>query len=275
MGKRGRGTLPARHRAQPFGRHPFAAWLRADRGTLPRCIPTHVLAVIAVADNLFALDEFDALLREELVDASAFAASRPAGRALAIQACAANRELPVDLRHPHTLRLHVERELLAGDVACSPEALPFEDEMFQFVLVQHAGDVLGDCDDLARECARVLLPGGLLLWYGLNRWSPWVAWLRWRSRGIHASHAVTAESMRRRLLRSGLAAGTPTHVGKCWPGPARVQRTERDGLAAPMRGAWSIVATKRREVLTPLRPIHRRRIAISPSLAAPSRRASA
>ena len=249
--------------------------MRADRGTLPRCIPTHVLAVIAVADNLFALAEFDALLREELVDAVAFAANHPAGRALAIHACAANRGLPIDLRHPLTLRLHVERERLAGDVACAPEALPFENETFQFLLVQHAGDVLAECDDLARECARVLLPGGTLLWYGLNRWSPWVAWLRWRSRGIRAPNAVTAESMRRRLVRSGLAAGTPAHVGKCWPGAARVQGVERDGLAAPMRSAWSIVATKRREVLTPLRPRHRRRIAISPSLAAPSRRASA
>jgi SAM-dependent methyltransferase len=234
------------------------------------------LALIAVADNLFALAELDALLREELAGVAEVAARRPAGRALVVQASAVNRELPLDLRHLAALRLHVADARLEGDVSCAADALPFEDEAFQLVLVQHADEVLGLRDGLAAEAARVLVPGGVLLWCGLNPWSPWLAWVRWRSgEGVAAPRVSPADSMRRCLLRSGLVPGTVDRVGGCWPRAAS-SGVPRNGLAAPLRGAWSIAATKRREVLTPLRPRNaRERIAINPSLAAPSRRASA
>lgn len=231
--------------------------------------------MIAAADNLFALAEFDALLREELAGVPATAARRPAGRALVVQASVANRELPLDLRHLAALRLHVARERIDGDVTCAAQALPFEDDAFQLALVQHAGDALGRSDELAAEIARVLVPGGVLLWYGLNPWSPWLAWVRWRSGGgVAAPRASNLDSMRRCLMRSGLVPGTVERVGGCWP--RRAAPVARDGLVAPLRGAWAIAATKRREVLTPLRRRSpRERIAIKPSLAAPSRRASA
>lgn len=233
------------------------------------------IALIVAADNLFALAELDALLREELAGASAIAARRPAGRALVMQASATNRDIPLDLRHLVALRLHAAGGRLAGDVDCDPAALPFEDDAFQLVLVQHAGDALGGCRELVAEGARVLAPGGVLLWCGLNPWSPWLAWLRWRG-GVAAPRVSNADSVRRCLERSGLAAGAVDHVGGCWPRRGALPVVARNGLAAPLRGAWSIAATKRREVLTPLRRRNpRERIAISPSLAAPSRRASA
>lgn len=233
--------------------------------------------MIVAADNLFALAELAPLLREELAGVPAIAARRPAGRALVVQASAANRELPLDLRHLAALRLHAVGDRLGGDVGCVADALPFEDDAFQLVLVQHAGDVLGRCEDLAAEGARVLVPGGVLLWCGLNPWSPWLAWLRWHSgEGVAAPRVSHVESMRRCLLRSGLVPGVVDRVGGCWPRHAPASSIAHNGIAAPLRGAWAIAATKRREVLTPLRRRNpRERIAISPSLAAPSRRASA
>lgn len=233
--------------------------------------------MIAAADNLFALAELEPLLREELAGVPAFAARRPAGRALVAQASAANRELPLDLRHLAAVRLHATRDHLAGDVKCRAGALPFEDDAFQLVLVQHAGDALGACEELVGEAARVLVPGGMLLWCGLNPLSPWLAALRWRTgKGVAAPRALRVEPMRRRLLQAGLVPGEIAHVGGCWPWLRAPTPVAHDGIVAPLRGAWSIAATKRREVLTPLRRRHaRERIAISPSLAAPSRRESA
>lgn len=233
--------------------------------------------MIAAADNLFALAELVPLLREELAGMPAIAARRPAGRALVVQASAANRELRLDLRHLAALRLHAVGNRLGGEVDCAADALPFEDDAFQLVLVQHAGDVLGRCEALASEGARVLVPGGVLLWYGLNPWSPWLAWLRWRSgEGVASPRASHMESMRRCLLRSGLVPGEVDRVGGCWPRRGPASAIAHNGIAAPLRGAWAIAATKRREVLTPLRRRNpRERIAINPSLAAPSRRASA
>jgi hypothetical protein len=234
-------------------------------------------AVIAAADNLFALAELAPLLREELAGVPAIAARRPAGRALVVQASEVNRELPLDLRHLLALRLHAAGDCLGGDVRCVADALPFEDDAFQLVLVQHAGDVLGRCEDLAAEGARVLVPGGVLLWCGLNPWSPWLAWLRWRSgNGVDAPRVSHAESMRRCLLRSGLVPGAVDRLGGCLPRHSAASSIARNGFAAPLRGAWTIVATKRRESMTPLRRRSpRERIVINPSLAASSRRASA
>lgn len=234
--------------------------------------------MITGPDNLFAFPELDALLREELAQFPVHAARLPAGRALIVQPCAANRELAFDTRQLAAARMHVERKALRGDVICEPDALPWEDEAFQLVVSQHAGDVLPAGAHLIDELARVLAPGGTLLWFGLNPWSPWLAWIHWQARrGIPLPHAGHAEAARKRMQACHLAAQTPDYFGTCWPqgsGAARI--AQRSRLLAPLRNAYLITASKRRAVLTPLRPrTLRERVPLGAQLASPSRRASA
>jgi SAM-dependent methyltransferase len=230
--------------------------------------------VITGPDNLFALPEVEALLREELARVPALAARQPGGRALLLQAAPANRALPADLRHLGVTRMHVDRAAIAGDVVCAADALPWEDEAFHFVVVQHAGDALAHPDGLVDELARVLVPGGSLVWFGLNPLSPWILWLSWQARqGRPLPRATQADSVRRRLLQGKLTPATVESIGPCWPN--RDAQTPRSSLLAPLRGAWMLVASKQRATLTPLHRRPLRRVTPQPSLAVPSRRVRA
>jgi SAM-dependent methyltransferase len=230
--------------------------------------------VITGPDNLFALPEVEALLREELARLPALAARQPGARALLLQAGTANRALPVDLRHLGVTRVHVDRAAIAGDVVCAPDALPWEDEAFQFVVVQHAGDALAHPDAFVDELARVLAAGGSLVWFGFNPLSPWSLWLHWQARqGRPLPRAVQSDSVRRRLLRERLTPGAVEAIGPCWPD--RNGHARRSPLLAPLRGAWMLVASKQRAVLTPLHRRSLHRVTPQPSLAVPSRRVRA
>ena len=233
--------------------------------------------VITGPDNLFALPELDTLMREELALLPAHAARLPAGRALLLQACEANRDQPVDARHLGVVRGHASQGGLRGDVVCAPEALPWEDDAFQLVFAQHVGDALPSSGDLLDELARVLAPGGVLLWCGLNPWSPWLAWIHWQARhGLPLPRLMHADIVGLRLMKRQLAPAGIDHVGACWPQAAERVVAKRSALLAPLRGAWMIAAKKQRAVLTPLRPrAMRERVAMRPHLAAPSRRACA
>lgn len=233
--------------------------------------------MITGPDSLFALSDVVSLLRDELERSSEHAARQPNGHALVLQACAANRDLEVRTRHLQTVRMHADGDRLAGDAICAPDALPWEDEAFRLILVQHIADVM-PADGLVDELARLLAPGGVLLWFGLNPWSPWLAWLHWQARrGLPLPHASHAEHARRRLLRRQLAPVSVDYLGACWPsrGTASVLYDLR--LLMPLRGAYLLTASKQRAVLTPLRPRllrQRERVAIRP-LASPSHRACA
>lgn len=230
--------------------------------------------MITGPDNLFALPEVEVLLREELARLPALAAQQTGGRALLLQAAAASRALPVDLRHLGVTRVHVESAAFAGDVISATDALPWEDEAFQFVVVQHAGDALAHPDAFVDELARVLAAGGSLVWFGFNPLSPWNLWLHWQARqGLPMPRAVQADSVRRRLLHERLTPGAAEAIGPCWPG--RDLQARRSSLLAPLRGAWMLVASKQRAVLTPLHRRPLRRVTPQPSLAVPSRRVRA
>lgn len=231
--------------------------------------------VITGPDNLFALADVGELLRAELDRARSLAARLPGGRALLVQACAANRELPLDAAHLAFVRLHAGPDCLHGDVVCRADALPWEDDAFQLVVVQHAGDALPLLPACVDEFARILAPGGVLLWFGLNPWSPWLTWRRWRARhGPPPPRTTHVDAVRRLLLLRHLKPAATQYVGACWP------RGEHSGagqsrLLAPLRCAYLLGASKQRIVLTPLRARNTRdRVATRPQLAGtPSRRA--
>ena len=233
---------------------------------------------MALAPNtLFTLPELTPVLREELALLPAHAARQPAGRALIVQPHAGS--LPVDVRHLAATRLHADEDMLRGDVACVSRALPFEDEAFQLVLAQHAGDALPGDNGLIEELARVMAPGGALLWFGFNPWSPWLAWIHWRSRGGRAPQPVHADALRRRLMHLRLATVGVDYLGTCWPravAPTMATPSRYSQLLAPLRGAYLVTARKQRAVLTPLRPRARKNMMLGSRLAGtPSQRACA
>lgn len=234
--------------------------------------------MITGPDNLFSLPDLDALLREELARVPLHAARLPAGRALLMQPSGASRTLMPDTRHLASVRIHADQDILRGDVTCAADALPWEDDAFQLVIAQHAGDALPQGSAMIDELRRVLAPGGTLLWFGLNPWSPWLAWIHWQSRrGLPVPRAMQADAARKRMQGCHLAVSGPDYLGTCWPQksgqPGRIHQAR---LLAPLRNAYLIAASKQRSVLTPLRPhLVRERAAIRPQLATPSRRACA
>jgi SAM-dependent methyltransferase len=234
--------------------------------------------VIIGSDNLFALPETDALLREELGCVGAHAARRPAGRALVLQACAANRRLGIDTRHLAAVRVHAQQGRLSGDVACAADALPWEDDAFQLVFAQHVSDVLPPTIGMIDELARVLAPGGVLLWCGLNPWSPALVWVHWRGRhGMPVPHATPVESVRRRMSSRQLTSVAADYLGAYWPQHGVNSDRYLARLLAPLRQAYLLTASKQRAVLTPLRPrAARERAMVRPQLVGtPSRRVRA
>jgi len=234
------------------------------------------------ATPLFALPEVEALLREELAHLAPHAARQPSGRALLLQPDAAARALPFNAGPLTALRLHADGDALAGDIVCSLRALPVENEAFQLVFAQHIGDVQPGDSSLVEEIARVLAPGGLLLWSGFNPWSPWLAWVHWHTRGGGAvPQTLNADTLRRRLIRSRLAPVAIDYLGGHWPKKAALDDDAAPSQFArfmsPLRGAYLLAARKQRAVLTPLRPrVQRKSVALNPRLVGtPSQRASA
>ena len=231
-------------------------------------------------ETLYALPEVAALLRDELARLPAHAARQPGGRALLVQPDAASRALPVDVAHLTPVRLHAAGDRLSGDVICSARALPIENDSFQLVFAQHLGDAQSEGGAID-ELARVLAPGGLLLWCGFNPWSPWLAWIHWHTRGGGAVPPMSnADTLRRRLIRAQIAPVALDYLGTCWPRRA-VDADDANARGArwlaPLRGAYLIAARKQRSVLTPLRPrVQRSGVALGARLAGtPSQRACA
>ncbi|HEX5121996.1 MAG TPA: methyltransferase domain-containing protein [Rhodanobacteraceae bacterium] len=235
------------------------------------------------APSLFALPEVETLLREELGHLPAHAARQPSGRALLLQPDAAAHALPIETGPLTALRLHARGDALAGDLVCSARALPVENEAFQLVFAQHIGDVQPGNSGLVEEIARVLAPGGLLLWSGFNPWSPWLAWVHWHTRGGGAvPQTLNVDTLRRRLIRSKLAPLAIDYLGGCWPRQGAVLDDDAppSGFArfiSPLRGAYLLAARKQRAALTPLRPrAVRKSVALNPRLVGtPSQRACA
>jgi len=240
--------------------------------------------VTSAPESLFDLPEILATLREELGVLPTHAARQPAGRALILQPGAAARAVPLDVRHLVPTRLHVDGELLRGDVVCSPRALPWEDESFQLVLAQHLGDALPVQSDPIEEIARVMAPGSLLLWFGFNPWSPWLAWMHWRARGgLTLPQTANMDGLRRRFARAQLASAGSEYFGTAWPrrvakGPTTESASSGSvSKLTVLRCAYLVCARKQRAVLTPLRPrAPRANVALGTRLAGtPSHRACA
>lgn len=213
--------------------------------------------------TLFQLPAFRPLLAIEHQRIRAAMARQPAGPVLWLRApgpCgAASRARN---RNP-VLALQAAGPVLSGDLHATPAALPLATASVRLVVVQHAGELLADAATLTAELQRVLQPGGELLWFGLNPWSPWLAWAHWQTGFAAAPRAMHADVLRRALVRSGLAVGPAERLGSCWPGGPEAPPPVLAGL----RAAWCLQAWRRTGGTIALRP-QRRRAGTRPQLAA-------
>lgn len=187
-------------------------------------------------------------------------------------AAAAPRAIPTPLLG-RISGLHVAApRCLAGDVNCDPAALPFDDDSFRLVLVQHATEVVADGEALLAEAARVLAPEGIALVLGFHPSSLWRPWLHLRAReGL----PVTLRSpvvWQRHLVRTGVDVHAVKRIGPLWP--RDVAGSSATGVG-PLRAAYLLIARKRRATLTLLRPKSRGEFALKPTLASGAHRACA
>jgi SAM-dependent methyltransferase len=236
-------------------------------------------------ESLFALPETAALLAEEAAVALQLAQREATGRALLLgPSAAALCEPDWVLPQRPAVRLHVDGEELSGDVRCTPHALPWEDAAFRLVIVCHAGDVLGATAPLVTELARVLAPGGVLLWFALNPRSAWLPWCHWQALRRRAwrnpafpGRFTGARTAARQLRGSRLPTRAIEYLGACWPSAQPAADAARvEGMPALLRAAYLVATCKRTAALTPLRARLPRRSPAHPQLAGtPSQRACA
>ncbi len=147
------------------------------------------------------------------------------------------------------IHLHLQGGRYRGDLlAAGDESLPFIDDAFQLVLLQHALEASAVPGPLLDEAIRVLAPGGVLAITGVHPMSAWAPWFRWRSRS-----AVFKLSMPLRLMtdlqREGFEIEQAQRVGCVLPGSAAAHAL----TAKVLGGGFVLIARKRRRVVTPLR----------------------
>ena len=159
------------------------------------------------------------------------------------------------------ITLHIDTPYrLAGALNCAPSQLPFASDSFKLILVQHAAENIAESALFSAELARVLAPEGVALILGFNPYSAWRPWLALQQRRLPGA-ALRLQSphlwetqlaqydidvTQRRYLgaflpRVSVAAHAPDHS-------ARSMR-----WLAGLRGAYLLIARKRRSTLTPLR----------------------
>lgn len=150
------------------------------------------------------------------------------------------------------LLLRRDGDGLLGGVRCRLP-LPLASETFGAVLLQHALD--DDCDVAAilGECARIIVPGGLLWLAALNPWTPYRA--RWARTGLRARDPGTWQS---HLRRAGFVTNS---VRLQWLGPRwRVGHGEAGvGARDRLRAGLALSVSKRAHGVIPGAPLRQLR----------------
>ncbi|MEO6799152.1 MAG: methyltransferase domain-containing protein [Rhodanobacter sp.] len=137
----------------------------------------------------------------------------------------------------------------AGDLrAAADEPMPFVDDAFDLVLLNHALQDSPARSALLADAVRVLAPGGVLAVTGVHPVSGWMPWLRWQSRGQSLSLQLPLQ-LQWLLRQAGLEIELTQRVGRGWPGQATSGRVASNVLG----GGYVLIARKHRRQGTPLR----------------------
>jgi SAM-dependent methyltransferase len=143
-------------------------------------------------------------------------------------------------------RLWLAHDGYRGDLrGRADEPLPFIDDAFDLVWLQHALEAAPYAAALLSEACRVLAPGGALLATAVHPLGGWAPWFCWHARGQHQS-LQWPWRLRRHLRREGLVVEQQRRLGAAWP----------DTLSADdsaWGGAYLLMARKRRRIAIPLK----------------------
>lgn len=134
------------------------------------------------------------------------------------------------------------------------EPLPFVDEAFDLVWLQHALEPAPHAAALLAEACRVLAYGGVLAVTALHPVGGWMPWFCWQARGQH-QRLQWPLRLRQRLWRSGLDVEYQRRLGAPWPGAAPVAHGD-----SRWGGGYLLLARKPRRMAIPLKlrplPVH-------------------
>lgn len=136
-----------------------------------------------------------------------------------------------------------------GDLRGHADApLPFVDEAFDLVWLQHALEPAPHAAAMLGEACRVLAAGGVLAITAVHPLGGWAPWFCWRARHQHQSMQWPWR-LRETLLAAGLDTEGVRRFGPFWP--------RGDGGDSHCGGVFLLLARKRRLLATPipLRPL--------------------
>lgn len=145
-------------------------------------------------------------------------------------------------------RLWLAQDGYRGDLrGRADEPLPFLDEAFDFVWLQHALEPAPQVDALLDEACRVLAAGGVLAVTAIHPLSGWSPWFCWRARGQRQS-LQWPWRLRQHLRGKGLEIESVRRLGASLPGAA--QPTSGDSRWG---GGYLLLARKQRRQAIPLK----------------------
>lgn len=160
---------------------------------------------------------------------------------------------------------------LGGDVECAPDELPFADDSFRLVVLQHAFEHVADAAALRNEIVRVLEPGGVAMIVGFARFGVWRTWLAWHRRHLPRAHYASAAAWQRALSRVGVDVYAQRRIG-----PARISLGgARLVVPRALRSSWLLLARKRSLNASRARTVALRPRTVRANLASGTQRASA
>jgi SAM-dependent methyltransferase len=164
-----------------------------------------------------------------------------------------------------------DAEQLHGDVRCQGAKLPFVDDAFGCVVLQHALErrVL---PSFAGECVRTLAPGGELLIVGFNPISLWRGWARRRARACGMECAPRLPGRLMALFSNlGVSEFRLEYHGSRWPGAVRRMAWDAAGPGIG-RAVYVLRGRRQRAAIIALRPmLARRELTVAPGMVASTR----
>lgn len=141
-------------------------------------------------------------------------------------------------------RLWVGADRYRGDLLASVgEPMPFADETFDLVWLQHALEPAPHLRDMLGEACRVLAAGGVLAVTAIHPLSAWAPWFCWQARGQRQSLRWPWR-LQRCLAEAGLETEVVRRFGPFWPQPASGD--------SQCGGGYLLLARKRREAPLPI-----------------------
>jgi SAM-dependent methyltransferase len=155
---------------------------------------------------------------------------------------------------------------LEGALCCSPEQMPFANESFKLVIVQHALEQIDKPESCVAELARVLAPEGVALILGFNPLGTWRPWLSLQAASLCPR---SAHNVRMLLAHEQVDTLQVRFPGSLWPhANIAAEPGKFSAHLARFGSSWLLLARKRRSSLTPLRLRSApRELALNPRLA--------